>query len=270
MTGARLLTATVIAACLTTLVRRDCGAQSESDLAKASQNPVANLTSFPLQFNYYTAGALESRTLMLLNVQPVMPLPINKQWIVIARTIIPYSNVPMADGTRSTGIGDIQEQVFFTPKQPGRIIWGLGPIFSIPTATNDALRTGQWALGPNAVALISEGRWVVGALANNLWRIGGVNNGPDINQLTVQPFINFNIPPGWSITTSPIVTDNWSAPEGQRWTLPVGIGLGKVTSIGRQAVSLGMQYYHNAERPDNAGGDLWRFVFALLYPIERR
>jgi hypothetical protein len=67
---------------------------------------------------------------------------------------------------------------------------------------------------------------VVGVLANNLWRISGVNNGPDINLFTLQPFINFNIPPGWSITTAPIITADWSAPEGQKWTLPVGIGLG--------------------------------------------
>jgi hypothetical protein len=261
--------ARVLAACLTALASRAGSAQNESDLAKASQNPVANLTSFPLQFNYYSAGAFESRTL-LLNVQPVMPLPINKEWIVIARTIIPYGNVPMPGNTRETGIGDIQEQVYFTPRQPGRFVWGIGPILSIPTATNDALRTGQWALGPTGVGLVSEGRWVVGVLANNLWRITGLNSGPDINALTVQPFISFNIPPGWSITTAPIITADWSAPEGQRWTLPVGIGLGKVTEIGRQAVSLGMQYYHNGKRPDTAGGDQWRFIFALLYPIERR
>jgi len=259
-----------VAACLTADGWRRCDAQSESDLAKASQNPVANLTSFPLQFNYYSAGAFASRTFFLLNVQPVMPLPINKEWIVVARTVVPYGNVPMPGNERETGIGDIQEQVYFTPRQPGRFIWGLGPILSIPTATNDALRTGQWALGPTGVGLVSEGRWVIGVLANNLWRIGGVNNGPDINLFTIQPFINFNIPPGWSITTAPIITADWNAPAEQKWTLPVGIGLGKVTAIGRQAVSLGMQYYHNAKRPDTAGADQWRFVFALLYPIERR
>jgi hypothetical protein len=270
MFGARLLTALAVGVCLTAVTGHVCEAQNETDLAKTSQNPVANLTSFPLQFNYNTAGGLASKTALLLNVQPVMPLPINKEWLVIARTVIPYVNFPMPDGTRATGIADIQEQVYFTPRNSGMFTWGAGPILSIPTATNDVTRTGQWALGPTAVGLITYERWVIGVLGNQLWRIGGVNFGPDVNQLTLQPFINFNIPPGWSITTSPLITSDWSAPEGQRWTLPVGIGVGKVTAIGRQAVSLGMQYYHNAMHPDVAGADQWRFVFALLYPIERR
>src|SRR4051794_37142805 len=89
MTPSRWLAIATLGACLTApLVRGN--AQSESDLAKASQNPVANLTSFPLQFNYYTGGGLESKTAMLLNVQPVLPLPINKKWIVISRTVVPY------------------------------------------------------------------------------------------------------------------------------------------------------------------------------------
>lgn len=269
MTRSRWLTLASLAACLTA-PRLRCDAQSESDLAKASQNPVANLTSFPLQFNYYTGGGLESKTAMLLNVQPVLPLPLNKQWIVISRTVVPYTNMPLPDDTRATGIGDIQEQVYFTPREPGKFVWGLGPILSVPTATNDLMRTGQWALGPTAVGLVTYDRWVIGALANNLWRVGGVNNGPPINQFTIQPFINFNIPSGWSITTAPIITSNWGAVNGQKWTVPIGIGLGKVTTIGRQPVSLGMQYYHNVEHPDATGADQFRFVFSLLYPVGKR
>jgi hypothetical protein len=269
MRGIRRLTVAAMAACLTATRSDVCSAQHESDLAKASQNPVADLTSVPFQFNYFTAGAFGSRTFMLLNVQPVMPLPINKEWMVISRTIVPYGNVPLVDGTRVTGIGDIQEQVFFTPKQPRKVIWGFGPLLQIPTATNEVLRSGQWALGPTAVGLVNPGRWVVGVLASQIWRISGVNNGPDVNELSIQPFINFNIPPGWSITTSPIITADWSLDE-DKWTVPIGIGLGKVTSIGRQAVNLAMQYYHNAKRPNDAGADQWRFVFTLLYPLEKR
>jgi len=245
-------------------------AQSHSDLAKASQNPIANLTSFPLQFNYNSGGGLGSRTSFLLNVQPVMPLDLDKRWLLISRTVIPYVSIPMPNGTRRTGLADIQQQSYFTRKAPGRVVWGAGPIFSIPSATNDVARTGQYALGPTAVALVSPGRWVIGALANNLWRIGGIDNGAPVNQLTVQPFINFNIPDGWAITTSPIISSAWSAPEGERWTVPVGLGVSKITEIGSQPVSLAMQYYHNAEHPSNAGSDQFRFVFTSLFPIRRR
>jgi len=264
--------AAVIAMCLMLLpARDDCGAQENADdLAKASQNPVGDLTSFPLQFNFNSGGALQSRTQLLLNVQPVMPLPLDERWLLVARTVVPYVNTPMPDGTRQTGIADIQEQMFFTPRTPGGVVWGLGPILSVPTATNDATRTGQWALGPTGVGLVTTGRWVVGVLANQLWRIAGDNNGAPISQFLLQPFINFNIPKGWSISTSPIITANWSAADGDKWTVPLGIGVGKITAIGRQPVSIGMQYYHNVERPDLGATNQFRFVFSPLFPIQKR
>jgi len=259
-----------VAAGLMLLARRPVRGQTESELARASQNPVANMTSFPLQFNFNSAGGLQSRTQLLLNVQPVMPLDVNRQWLLVARTVVPYLNTPLPLETRENGIADIQEQLFFTPKKPGRFIWGAGPVASIPTATVDVARTGQWALGPTAVGLVDIDRWVVGLLANNLWRIGGIDHGERINQFTMQPFINFNIPQGWAITTSPLITADWSAREGQRWTVPLGIGLSKVTTIGRQPVNVSMQYYHNVEHPDAAAANQFRFQFTLLFPIAKR
>jgi hypothetical protein len=233
------------------------------------RKPAAPSSAPPVQFNFNSGGSLRSRTQLLLNAQPVMPLPLDKRWLLVSRTVVPYVNAPMLDGRRQTGIADIQEQMFFTPRASGKLVWGLGPILSIPTATNDVTRTGQWALGPTGVALVTEGRWVVGLLANQLWRIGGDNFRDPINQLLMQPFVNFNIPKGWSITSSPIITADWSATDGQKWTVPLGMGLGKVTTIGRQPVSLGMQYYHNVERPTLGASNQFRFTFTLLYPIEK-
>jgi hypothetical protein len=263
----RAMSAAAVALCLLLAAREHCSAQQNADdLAKASQNPVADMTSFPLQFNFNSGGALQSRTSLLLNVQPVMPLPLDKTWLLVARTVVPYVNVPLPDGRRQSGIADIQEQMFFTQRAPSKVVWGLGPILSVPTATSDVVRTGQWALGPTGVALVTKGRWVVGVLANQLWRIGGDNFGNPVNQFLVQPFINFNIPKGWSITSSPLITANWNARD-DKWTVPLGIGVGKVTLIGRQPVSLGMQYYHNVEHPDIAGANQMRFVFTPLFPI---
>jgi len=263
-----VVAAVMVMASLT--ARRDCSAQENADdLAKASQNPVADLTSFPLQFNFNSGGALRSRTSLLLNVQPVMPLPLDKKWLVVARTVVPYVNIPMPSGPRQTGIADIQEQLYFTLREPSKVVWGLGPILSVPTATSDAVRTGQWALGPTGVALVTKGRWVVGALANQLWRVGGDNFGAPVNQLLVQPFVNFNIPNGWSITSSPAIAANWSARD-DKWTVPLGIGVGKVTLIGRQPVSIGMQYYHNIAHSEFGAANQFRFTFTPMFPIQKR
>ena len=155
----------VVAASMLAAARRPASAQSESELAKASQNPIANLTSLPVQFNYYMGGGLASRTSLIVNVQPVLPLKLNDRWLLISRTVVPYVNLPMIDGTRRTGIADIQQQFYFTQKKSSMFVWGAGPIFSVPTATNDVARTGQWSLGPTAVGLISKGRWECVAVA---------------------------------------------------------------------------------------------------------
>ncbi len=249
------------------------GAQEATDanreavaLSKASQNPVADMTAFPLQFNFNSGGDLGTQTYTLVNFQPVMPLAINDKWNVIVRTIIPFASIPLPAGDRAYGIGDIQEQIFFTPASPGKLTWGLGPQLSLPTATNPLLTTGQTALGPTAVALVMTGPWVVGGVVNNVWRIMGDDTGDPINQFFGQPFINYNFKRGWALSTAPAITANWNAPSGQEWTVPIGMGISKVTRIGTRPTSVSLQYYHYAVHPDGAPDTLWRLVINFLYP----
>ena len=245
------------------VVRHNAG---EANLAKASQNPVANMVSLPLQWNFTTAGGLDSSTALVFNVQPVVPLPIGTRWLLVSRTVVPFVSIPLPNGEQSGGIGDIQEQAYFTKAKPGKITWAIGPVFSFPTATNFVARTGQWGLGPGAVVLVMPGPWVIGALANNIWRIGGQAHGEVLNTLTIQPFINFNLPHAWSITTAPLITSNWSAVSGQQWTVPIGLGVGKITHVGEQPLNLAMQYYHDVKHPRIAGSEELRLVVAALWP----
>ena len=187
--------------------------KAEASLAKAAQNPVANMVSLPLQWNYTTGGGLDSSTALVLNVQPVLPLPIGERWLIVSRTVVPFVSLPLPNGRQTSGIADIQEQAYFTKSKPGKITWAVGPIFSFPTATNFLARTGQWGLGPAAVVLAMPGHWVIGMLANNIWRIGGAAHGDVLNTFTVQPFINYNLPRAWAISTAPLITSNWSAAE---------------------------------------------------------
>jgi len=245
-------------------------AKTESDLAKQSQNPVANLISLPLQYNYYTAGGLGENSEMVLNVQPVLPVPIGERWLVISRTIVPFVSIPFGDGFQSGGTADIEEEAFFTKTEPEKLTWGVGPIFSFPTASNRFARTGQWGMGPTAVALVTPGPWVIGLLANNVWRIGGrASNGHVLNNFTLQPFINFNLPLAWAISTAPLITADWSAPEGERWTVPIGVGVSKITHIGDQPMSFELQYYHNLKNPTPAGAEQLRLEATLLWPVAR-
>ena len=214
-------------------------AKAEASLAKAAQNPVANMVSLPLQWNYSTGGGLDSSTALVLNVQPVLPLPIGEHWLIVSRTVVPFVSLPLPNGRQSGGIADIQEQAYFTKTKPGKITWAVGPIFSFPTATNFLARTGQWGMGPGAVVLAMPRHWVIGVLANNIWRIGGEAHGEVLNTFTVQPFINFNLPRAWAISTAPLITSNWSADDDERWTVPIGVGVSKVTHIVEQPLNSG-------------------------------
>lgn len=135
-------------------------------LAKASQNPVGDLIAVPFQINFNTGGDLEDQTFLNVNFQPVTPFTLSENWNVVARTIVPLNSVPGPDGTRFSGVGDIQAQIYVTPSKPGRFIWGVGPMFSLPTSTIAPLQTGSWAAGPGAVVLKTAGPWVVGELFN--------------------------------------------------------------------------------------------------------
>ncbi len=239
-------------------------------LAKQAQNPVADMVSLPVQFNWTTGGGLDEETQQITNIQPVLPLGITDDWLLISRTIVPLVNLPGPGGERIKGVADIQEQIFLTPKKAKGVVWGVGPVFSFPTSTNAATETGQFGLGPSVVLLKIGRQWVYGLVANQLWRIAGSTETDAINTFFVQPFINYNLKRGWAISTAPAITANWDAASGQQWTVPLGLGVSKVTRVGKQPMNVILQYYHNVERPDAAGADLVRMQFTLLYPTVGR
>lgn len=236
------------------------------ELAKASQNPVANMNSVPFQFNFYTGGGLGDQTMSQTLIQPVLPLALSKNWNIVSRTIVPVVSSPLPNGERAKGIGDIQEQIFFSNTNKHKVITGFGPVFSFPTSTNEAWATGQFAVGPALVVLTMPGKWVIGAVANNLWRFAGSHTTAAISQFFIQPFINYNLKRGWTVGTAPSITANWSAVKGQQWTVPLGLLVSKITVVGKQPISIGLQYYNNVERPDGFGSNQVRMVATFLFP----
>ena len=241
--------------------------QSSEALAKAAQNPVAAMISVPFQNNTNFNVGPYNRAQDILNIQPVIPITLNSEWNLISRSIVPLMLQP-SPTTESDlfGLGDISETMFISPAQPGAIIWGLGPALTFPTATNPILGTGKWLAGPSAVALVTPGHWVIGALVSNQWSFAGDGSRASVNTGLVQPFINYNLPGGWYVTSSPIMTINWNADSGQKWTVPVGGGVGRVFRIGEQPINAQLAAYYNVVRPDNGPDWQLRFQISLLFP----
>ena len=267
----RLLTSIVVVAALCSQAHAQ---QSNEDLARVAQNPLSSTISLPFQNNVNFDVGPRKRTQNVLNVQPVIPVSINADWNLITRTIMPVISQPdfgTGEG-RTNGIGDIQFSAFFSPKQPTSSGWilGAGPIVQLRTATDPALGQGKWGLGPTAVALrMPKGSpWVYGVLINNVWSVGGDRHRASVNQMLIQPFINYNFPehPGRYLSFSPIATADWTKNGGNTWTLPLGLGIGQIFRIGTQPVNAQVAGYWNAVRPDNAASWTLRLQLQFLFP----
>src|SRR5271169_4653125 len=209
-------------------------------LQKATQNPVANLISVPLQNNTNLNYGPYNRTQDVLNIQPVIPAHLGKNWMLISRIIQPivWQPYPNQNTGGEYGLGDMNPTFFLSPAKPGKLIWGVGPAFVIPTATNDILGQGKLSMGPSVVVLAQPPHWTIGAITNNVWSVAGSGGRPPVNQFLLQYFINYNMKKGWYISMSPIITANWRASSGNMWTVPFGGGVGRIMKLGFQPVNI--------------------------------
>jgi hypothetical protein len=242
-------------------------ADADSELAKKTQNPVADLISLPFQNNTNFNFGPKDKTQNILNIQPVVPLNLNEDWNLITRTIAPLICMPEFTNEGSDfGLGDIQFTTFLSPANPEGLIWGAGPVFRFPTATDERLGSEKWSAGPSAVFIGMEGPWVAGVLVQNVWSYAGSSSRESVNEFLLQYFINYNMPGGWYISSAPIITANWEADSGNRWTVPFGGGAGKIVRIGKMPVNVSCQAFYNVEKPQYGADWTLRLQMQLLFP----
>ena len=265
----RCLAAATCAAALIATVPAHAEMSAE-ELAKLAQNPVGNLISVPFQNNTNLNFGPEKGTQNILNIQPVIPISVDKDWNIITRTIIPLIWMPsLGPGIDSkSGIGDIQLSAFLSPANPGHWIWGLGAIAQFPTNSSEELGNKNWGLGPTAVVLhLDHGSpWVYGVLVNNVWSLTSDNQGGSYNNGLIQPFVNYNFPEGFYLTSAPILTVDWKADSGQQWTVPLGGGVGKIFHIGKLPVNTQLSAYYNVVKPDFGANWQIRAQVQLMFP----
>ena len=238
------------------------------ELAKLAQNPVGNLISVPFQYNANLNFGPEKGTQSILNIQPVIPITLNKDWNIITRTILPVVWQPALspDDSSVSGISDLQFTAFLSPANPDAWIWGVGAITQAPTHSNSKLGSDSWGLGPSFVVLHLEkgSPWVYGVLVNNLWSIEGGSQ--SYNNGLIQPFLNYNFEGGAYLTSSPIITVNWSASGSNQWTVPIGGGIGKIFHFGKLPVNTQVAAYYNVVRPDFGANWQMRAQVQFMFP----
>jgi len=239
-----------------------------ADLAKQLSNPVASLISVPVQNNFDWGWGLDGEGFRYTaNIQPVIPVSIGADWNIISRTILPIiaQNDVTGPGTSQFGLGDIAQSLFFSPKAPtaGGIIWGAGPVFLLPTATDSALGGGKWGTGATIVVLKQAGQATFGFLGNHIWSIAGDSDRSNVSASFLQPFYSYTTKGATTYAINTETTYDWI---GDNWLVPINLTISQLVVLGKQPVSFGGGVKYWVASP--TGGPDWglRFSVTLLFP----
>ena len=265
-------------------------AQQGEDLRDAAQNPIADLISVPFQNNTNFDIGHTDNTQNVLNIQPVYPLHLNPTWNLITRPILPVIYQPPFFAGRELArqrrfsVRDWRHRVrpgrphprIFLFAEEAHTIWVqeqawcgvLDQRFSFQPPQMMSLAPGKWSAGPGFVVFLSDRALHVttGFLILNLWSFAGDEDRANVNAMTLQPFLNYNLPKGWYLTSSPLITANWEADDDNRWTVPIGGGIGRIFKIGHQPINANIAAYYNVVTPDDTGANWqlraqWTFLF---------
>ncbi len=244
------------------------GQGNDEDIAMKLANPIAALYLVPLQFNYdENYGVDDKGSRLTLNIQPVLPFSMTEDWNLISRTILPViSQDDVVGNDDQTGLGDTVQSLFFSPVKPtdSGWIWGVGPVFLLPTATDDALGGEKWGAGPTGVALRQTGPWTYGMLANHIWSFAGDDDRADVNATFLQPFISYVTDNAWTFTLQTESTYNW---ETEKWSVPANAIVSKLVKMGRLPVQLSTGIRYWVDTPDSGPeGVGLRFAMTIMLP----
>jgi len=246
------------------------GEDQAAELAKQLQNPVASLISLPFQNNFeFNLGPNDDGFKYTLNFQPVIPVSLSKDWNLIVRTIVPIiSQDDVIPGTSQSGLSDITQSFFFSPKKPvGGLILGFGPVMLYPTATDSLLGTERWGAGPTFLVLKQVGGWTYGALLNHIWSYAGDDQRDYVSSTFIQPFISYTTKTKTTFGLNTESTYDW---HNSQWTVPINLSISQLMKFGKMPVSLSLGVKYYADGPDGAPNWGIRFVVTPLFPTGKK
>ena len=287
------------------VVRAGC-MPSEKQIAKLLDNPVGNFVALPVQIDAVQIRIPQTgdtEWLYKFQFTPTFPISLGpSDWNLINRVVFPVYSAPLNKGfgdliglapdailsspsfssaladpyDRTTGFGDLVYIGLLAPKQSikidatgGMLIWGVGPTMMFPTASEAVLGTGKFSLGPAAVAGYLGSEWTFGLFPQHWWSVGGNPQRAAVSVTNLQYFLYYAPPwdpkAQWRIGMSPNITINWKA-RGDKVTVPVGLGIGRMFSIGLLPVRVDVEAEYAVIHPDDKAGSRWD-VRLYLTPV---
>lgn len=229
-------------------------ALTAEEAAKELANPNTPLASlnFKNQFRWFdgdlpNADGQSSYTMLF---QPSLPFPLDNGGLVFFRPAIPLvANQPVPGGSgfnEESGIGDIVFDLAYAPKRDDGLLVAYGVVSSLPTATNDALGSDRFTLGPEILYGKLTKEYVLGVFPNHQWSIAGSGN-KDISLTTIQVFASILPGGGWNYGSGPIINYDW---KSEQWTVPLNFNFGKTIIWNKKPWKLSMEINYYVERAD--------------------
>lgn len=210
----------------------------------------------------------------ILRIAPVYSFSLSEDWKLVNLTILSLADAPglpsfpgEPGASKAGGVSDLLHGSFFTPTSSGNVTWGIGPILSIPTATDAALGSEKWAIGPAVRFAYRTERWNLGFVAGQRWSFAGTGNRASVNQLLIRGAIRHQLPDDWYLVSAPIITANWRN-AGQDWLVPVGGGIGRTFKIGGYPWAWSVHGYYNAIKADPDPDWVFRFGIVSAIPFD--
>ena len=248
-----------------------------TSVADADERPVETLREIPAFFALPVELDIDhgaaNGSAAILRIQPLYKFPLGKNMELANLTILTFADAagtpafPGAPGTKKTaGFADLLHASFFTPKSSGNVIWGLGPIVSLPTATDPALGSEKWAIGPALRFVYRTGTWNLGFIAGQRWSFAGPESRGDVNQLLIRGAVRRELAKDWYLVSAPLITANWERP-GRDWLIPVGGGIGRTFNVGKFPWAWSVQGYYNLAKADPDPDRVVRFAIIPAIPF---
>jgi hypothetical protein len=247
------------------------GGESASELNRKLTNPVSSIWSISNQFNNYELN--NGQWSNNWNFQPVLPISLTKDWNLITRPVMPFYNIVPHETApdefnRAAGLGDLTLLELLSPANSGNWVLGAGPTAIFPTATSHFTGQGKWQLGPSMVVGYLTKEFFIGVFPQQWWSVGGEHGRLDTNQMNLQPIATVFFGEGWSFGYSGNILADWNAPSPDVWTVPVGLGLGKVVKFGRLPVKIQLAGQYMPVHPRISGQE-WNVQVSITPVIPK-
>lgn len=246
------------------------------ELRKIAQNPLSPVLNLPTKFTFYQGG--NHGDAWVLSTRPTFTFEIG-DWNLVNQMRLNFIDTPTGGvtgiaelpnpypGKGSTGLADLNYSLLLSPDYSSELTWGFGGTVTMPTDhPSRVLGSGKWSAGPAFVVLSQPDPWTVGIRGQQIWSIFGNEGREGVNQMLLEPFINFNLDNGWYLVTDMTIVSNWDKRSSEQWTVPVGGGFGKLFEIGNQPINTRLEAYWNAVKPDDGADWTLNFTLQFLFP----